>query len=316
MSKKSQEYSWRYSTVTSQTPEEGRTILDLVRTSFKPSCHIKKISKNEYIKGRYKEDGTFVTDKEIAKNLETGEEEEFTLVYTFAEKGEHMRNRRSLRQIFRTLRQLIGTNFKGGDSELFLTLTYAEQTNDASKIYNDLDKFWKRLKYKHQTLKYIAIVEPHATGMFHIHMLLADTTGQPLFIPWEELKETWGHGMIEIDRLEDIDHMGAYFIAYFSNLELTPDEVTLYEEQDDIVEKNGKKYIKGKRLDYYPEHMRIYRHSRNCDKPSKLTGYDADAALIGAQLKYQHETTFEDEGTEYHILTAQYVRENDAPIQE
>ena len=297
MSKKSQEFNWRYNAVTEQTPEGGVSILDVVRTSFVPKCHIKKVSKYEYMKGHYKEDGTFLSDGEV---------------YTFAEKEQHMRNRRSLRQIFRTLRQLIATNFKGGESELFLTLTYAEQTNDPAQIHDDLVKFWKRLKYKHDTLKYIAIVEPHATGMFHIHMLLADTTGQPLFIPWEELKETWGLGMIEIDRLEDIDHMGAYFIAYFSNLELTPDEVTLYEEQDDVIEKDGKKYIKGKRLDYYPEHMRIYRHSRNCDKPNKVTGYDADAALIGAKLRYQHETTFEDDGNEYHILTAQYIKEGAA----
>lgn len=301
MSKKSQEFNWKYKSVTEQSPEGRVTILDVVRTSFVPKCHIKKVSKTEYMKGNYKEDGTFLSDGEV---------------YTFAEKEHHMRNRRSLRQIFRTLRQLIATNFTGGESELFLTLTYANQTNDPDQIHNDLKKFWLRLKYKYDSLKYIAIVEPHATGMFHIHMLLSDTTGQPLFIPWEELKETWGLGMIEIDRLEDIDNMGAYFIAYFSNLELTPDEVTIYEEQGDIVEKDGKKYIKGKRLDYYPEHMRIYRHSRNCDKPTKITGFDADEALIGAELKYQHETTFEDEGTEYHILTAQYVRKDDTPIQE
>ena len=296
MSKKSQEYSWRYSAVTEQAPTEGYSILDLVRTSFVPSCHIKKISKSEYLKGHYREDGSFLSDGEV---------------YTFAEKEEHMRNRRSLRQIFRTLRQLIATNFKGGDSELFLTLTYAVQHNDPERIHTDLKKFWLRLKYKYPALKYIAIVEPHASGMFHVHMLLADTTGAPLFIPWEELKETWGLGAIEIDRLEDIDHMGAYFIAYFSNLELSPDEVKLYESQGDVIEKEGKKYIKGKRLDYYPEHMRIYRHSRNCEKPNKITGFDADAALAGAELRYSHETEFEDEGTIYHIQTAQYIKRSE-----
>lgn len=293
MAKKSQELEWKYSAVTEQSPGNGVTVLDLVRTSFVPKAHIKKISKNEYLKGDYKADGTFLSDG---------------VVYTFAEKEGSMRNRRSLRQIFRTLRQLIAANFKGGESELFLTLTYANQTNDPDQIYTDIDKFWKRLKYRYTTLKYIAIVEPHASGMFHIHMLLSDTLGQALFIPWEELVSVWGLGMIEIDRLVDIDHMGAYFIAYFSNLELTPDEVTLYEEQDDVIERDGKKYLKGKRLDFYPEHMRIYRHSKNCEKPTKVTGFEADIALMGAELKYQHETTFEDEGNEYHILTAQYVR--------
>lgn len=293
MSKKSQEFSWKYNAVTIQEPDEGTSILDVVRTSFVPNCHIKKISKTEYIKGRYKTDGSFLSDGEV---------------YTFTEKEQPMRNRRSLRQIFRTLRQLIAANFRGGDSEVFLTLTYAAQTNDPVQIYQDIDKFWKRLKYRYKMLKYIAIVEPHASGMFHIHMLIADETGTPLFIPWEVLKDTWGLGMIEVDRLEDIDHMGAYFIAYFSNLELTPDEVIQYEAEGDVEEKNGKKYIKGKRLDFYPEHMRIYRHSRNCTKPEKVTGEEVELMIDGADLRFMHETEFEDQGQVYHLQTAQYIK--------
>lgn len=217
-----------------------------------------------------------------------------------------MRNRRSLRQIFRTLRQLIATNFKGGESELFVTLTYAEQHNEQSKIYSDIELFWKRLKYQYADLKYIAIVEPHASGNFHVHMLLADTTGQPLYIPDAEMRKLWGHGITSTERLDDIDHMGAYFIAYFTNMELSPDEIKAYEAEDDVEIKNGKAYLKGKRLDYYPEHMRIYRHSRNCDKPEKKDGLEVSEAIAGAKMTYSHEARFEQDGNEYTIMTEQY----------
>lgn len=291
--RRSQDDYWKHISATVQD-NGSLTTVDIVRTDFVPACHIKKVSKHEYMKGVYKADGSFLTDGEV---------------YTFAEKEFPMRNRRSLRQIFRTLRQLITTNFKGGESELFLTLTYAIQHNDPDQIYHDIDKFWKRLKYAYPDLKYIAIVEPHASGMFHVHMLLSDTSGDPLFIPWERLVSLWGLGSIEVERLEDIDNVGAYFIAYFSNLELTPDEVKLYEAEGDVEMKNGKAYIKGKRLDFYPENMRIYRHSRNCDKPDRRTDYEGVfEALEGAERSFSHTAEFEDNGNRYQIQTEQYKK--------
>lgn len=291
MAKRSQEQEWKYTSATIQNPGNDTEIIDVVRTSFKPACHIRKVSKNEYITGAINAHGEFISDG---------------IVYEFAEKVNHMRNRRSLRQIFRTLRQLIATNFKGGECELFVTLTYAVQHNDPSKIYSDIELFWKRLKYNYPELKYIAIVEPHASGNFHVHMLLADTTGAKLYIPDAEMRKLWGLGITSTERLDDIDHMGAYFIAYFTNMELTPDEIKVYEAEEDIEIKNGKAYLKGKRLDYYPEHMRIYRHSRNCDKPEKKEGLEVTEALAGAKLTYSHEARFEQNGNEYTIQTEQY----------
>lgn len=291
--KKSQDTEWKYSNATIQDAGSEQIIIDVVRTTFKPDCHIRKISKNQYIKGKANKQGEFISDG---------------IVYEFADKENHMRNRRSLRQIFRTLRQLIANNYKGGLSELFVTLTYAEQTNDADQIYTDLNKYIKRLAYKYDNLKYIAIVEPHATGNYHIHLLLADVTGAHLYIPNDEMEKIWGHGFTKTERLEDIDNMGAYFIAYFSNMELTPEQIPEFEAHDDVEYKNGKAYIKGKRLDYYPEHMRIYRHSKNCEKPTRVIDCEVTNALENANVMYSHETKFEQDGREYKILTEQYKK--------
>lgn len=294
MSKRSQESEWRYASATVQENNSGE-IIDVVRTSFKPACHIKKISKTQYLTGNYDKAGEFLSDG---------------IVYEVKEKEEQMRNRRSLRQIFRTLRQLIANNYSGGNSELFVTLTYAEQHNDPQKIYKDLDLFWKRLRYNVcNDLRYIAIVEPHASGNFHVHLLLADTAGEELYIPNETLERIWGQGYTKTERLHDINNMGAYFIAYFTNMELSEDEIKVYADEDDVEYKNGKAYIKGKRLDFYPENMRIYRHSKNCIQPKKYVGAEVNDVLRDANLTYSHDAKFSQDGQEYTIQLEQYRKD-------
>ena len=261
--------------------KQGEEITDVVRMSFEPACHIKRIAKDMYLKGRYDRDGNFESD--------TGE------VFDVAKKEEPMRNRRSLKRIFKELRQLIAANFEGGNRELFVTLTYmgAEQNNDPKKVHNDFRDFWKRLKraYSDAGLGYVAVVEPHASGMFHVHALIRARDAEYLYIPNETMAKIWGHGMTETERLEDIDHMGAYVIAYMSNAELDPESAKYYAAEGDVVEKDGKKYLKGARLDYYPDGMKIHRHSRDIIKPDKLTGSDAHRELarlraLDATAKY------------------------------
>lgn len=253
---------WKYTSVTIQND----SIFDVVKTSYTPRCYIKKIAKDLYVKGRYDREGNFVSDGEVFRT---------------ATKEEPMRNRRSLKKIFRDLRQLISHNFSGGEKELFVTLTYAEQTHDHEKVYADFKAFWKRLRraYAGAGLGYIAVVEPHASGEFHIHALIRATSADSLYIPNEVMEKIWGHGFTKTERLEDVDHMGAYVIAYMSNMEIPQEYEEEYAKYNDIVERDGKKYIKGRRLDFYPDGMQIHRHSRDIVKPDKLTGAEAEREL-------------------------------------
>ena len=100
-----------------------------------------------------------------------------------------------------------------------------------------------------------------------------------LFIPNEVMEKIWTHGFTKTERLEDIDHIGAYVIAYMSNLEIPPEFESEYAKYGDIEEIDGKKYIKGKRLDFYPDGMQISRHSKGMTRPNKLTGDEAETAL-------------------------------------
>lgn len=261
---KSQALTAKYVSATNQADN----VLDVVLQSFKPACHIKRVSKELYMKGSYDVHGNFITDGEV---------------HEVKGKESPMRNRRSLKRIFKDLRQKIAHNFTGGLNELFVTLTYRgeEQTNDPKKVHKDFKNFWDRLKraYAEADLSYIAIVEPHGTGRFHIHLLLRANAIEHLYIPFEEMTAIWGHGSAKVERLEEIDNMGAYFIAYFSNLELDPETAAKYEAADDVVEKNGKKYIKGKRLDFYPDGMQISRSSRDIAKPVRVEGNEARAMI-------------------------------------
>lgn len=234
-----------------------------------PKCNIRKISKNLFLKGFTDENGNFIT---------TGE------VFETKRKEQPMRNRRSLKRIFKELRAIITHHYKGGINELFITLTYAQKCYDGKQVHADFKAFWQRFKRAYKMpLSYISIVEPHADGAFHIHLLVKTDEGVLLYIPNEKVAQIWGNGFTLTERLESVDNVGAYFIAYFSNLEiggLSEDEFASLEvTPDDIEEKNGKKYIKGKRLDFYPDGMQIHRHSRDLQKPTSLVNNDAEKLL-------------------------------------
>jgi hypothetical protein len=231
-------------------------VIDVTRMTRTPKCFIRKISYNEY------------------KDIRTGE------VHKFMPKKDangvltQMRNRRSLKKIFRDLRQLITTNFEGSDCEKFLTLTFRIQTNQPRYVGDCLNVFNMRLKREFPAVGYIHIVEPHASGNWHVHSLLKNTDGTWLNLDCDRMREIWGMGNVHIETLKNVDHLGAYFIAYFSNMEIQDEDLHKY--PDDIKQMprqdgNGvKNVIKGKRCDFYPDYMKIYRNSRNLKQPETI----------------------------------------------
>ena len=174
-------------------------------------CPIKKISKEEYVL------------------LETGEVLECNHI------DNRGQNINTIRSSVSNLRNIINNNFFGGSNELWITLTFGEK-----KIYNPIElcpifeKFVKRLRYTYKDLKfdYIYVPEPHEKGDWHIHVLLK--ADKPLYIQNQKLKEIWSHGFVKVNRLQDVDNIGAYVSAYLINI------------------KDGEKTKKGARLFLYP----------------------------------------------------------------
>lgn len=244
-------------------------------------------------------------DKDRYLELETGEIKYF----------EHIDNRQesydSLRKTFKKLRYLINNNFIGRPNELFVTLTYAKNITDPKLHYKEFDKFIKRLKYRYRdktTIDYISVVEPHASGRWHCHVLLRFNDLDSIYIPNKfddqnkpvdaPLYDIWGHGWVKIESLKHVDNVGAYLSAYLADVEIN-DELTFSDvlavarEQRQIVFKEvrgePKKFIKGGRLHMYPPGMNIYRKSKGIIPPERqrMQFKDVKKIVKSAEPHYQ-----------------------------
>jgi hypothetical protein len=246
----------------------GKRIKKRTFLTWKPKCSIKKISKNLYMKGRWLK----TNDGKIFKPNDSGE------VFEMKQKKSKvgMRSIRSLRKIIKDMRNLIQNNFSENDGcQMFVTLTYAENMTEPKRLYNDFKLFWRKLqrRYHGNKLEYIAVSEPQGRGAWHMHVLIraenkldlsdTDELGRMMY------NECWDcKGWVTVESLSNVDHVGAYFSAYLSGMEIPDGDEAIYEvDPDDIEEKNGKKYIKGERLKYYPDYMKLYRNSRGIEKP-------------------------------------------------
>jgi hypothetical protein len=280
-----------------------KKVIDCTYLNFVPRCRAVKVGKGLYQKATYR------WDKETKRFKRELSEEVFDMQKKADENGV-MRNKRSLRMIFKNLRQLINTNFTDDESEtqLFITLTYKENMQDDKKLHEDFRNFFKKLKRHMKTheLAYISIVEPQQRGAWHIHLLLKslhqETLGaHTLYIPHEDIERLWGHGATRTERLQ-ADNLGSYFIAYLSNAELSDEKIAAMEvAAEDIKVQDGKKYLKGMRLKWYPDYMQIYRNSRNITKPSVSNNHDN---TVG-DITYSNLKVIETEKKELEILTEQ-----------
>jgi len=251
-------------------------------------CKIQKIDKDRYI------------DKD------TGEVHEY----------EHIENRQgslnSLRKTFKRLRYLINNNFEGLSNELHVTLTYAENMTDTKRLYTDVEKFVKRLRYEYKdvtTVDYLNVVEPQGRGAWHCHMLMRFNDIKSVYIKNEKLRELWGHGFVTIKSLKDVDNIGAYLSAYLTDIELddkrlSPEDVmnigiNQHEVVTKVIDGQEKKFIKGGRLHMYPPGMNLYRKSKGIKAPNRENmRYNYAKKIVGAATPHYEKT--------YHIETEDF----------
>lgn len=256
-------------------------------------AHIRKLSAVEYV------------------DLKTGEIREF----------ERTENRsqgvNSLRKTFNRLRELINTNFEGLPNELFVTLTYRLQTNDPKVVYEDFKNFIKRLKYKYKdttTIDYINVLEPHASGNFHMHVLMRFNDLETIYIPNAELAEIWSNGFVQIQSLKNVDNIGAYVSAYLADIEVPEDKAKKLEGHPDLIEKEvagqKKKFMKGARLVFYPTGVNIYRKSKGIREAEKeKMSYKTAQKKLGAvtpNFKYGVELIDDENNFRNTLIKEQY----------
>lgn len=286
--------------------------LDIDEMGINPISKVKVTTMNHIVEVQYLSNEN--TKQRIQKldaeryvNLETGE------VSYFDRKENRGQAENSLRKTFRRLRELINTNFTGSANELFVTLTYAEQTNNVKQVYKDFVNFMKRLKYKYKSVSsvdYINVLEPHASGNFHMHALLRFNDMSNVYIENSVLAELWGLGFVTIQSLRNVDNIGAYVSAYLTDIEVTDTAEGYVVEEKQVQGGNTKKFVKGGRLHFYPTGVNIYRKSKGIVEPvvEKMTYKKAQKKLGEATPNFKYGVEISDPEKEFSntIIKEQY----------
>ena len=93
----------------------------------------------------------------------------------------------------------------------FLTLTYWENLQDVRQARKDFDVFIKRLKRIHPHLQFVCVIEFQKRGAVHFHLLC----NLP-YVDVNALAKLWGHGFIKLNRIDNVDNVGAYVTKYMT----------------------------------------------------------------------------------------------------
>lgn len=228
-------------------------------------------------------------DRDHMMNSKTGE----IVSIHHAKSRADPKNRESLRATFKKLKRLIGANFHGGSSEIWLTLTYRDSPmKDPKRLYSDFKRFMRRLRrVTGKNLVYILVVEPQASGSLHGHILMKTLDKSTLYIKNETVRSVWGQGFVNVKRLKNSDNVSTYLMAYLTDIDLNNLEGNF--EKENV----SKKIIKGGRLGLYPSHMRIYRTSRGIKQPIKFK-----ATKKSIQKKYKIDGLIPDYYRKFEIV--------------
>ena len=286
--------------------------LDVDEMGINPISKVKVTTMNHIVEVQYLSNEN--TKQRIQKldaeryvDLGTGE------IKDFNRKEHRGQAENSLRKTFKRLRELINTNFTGSANELFVTLTYARQTNDVKQVYKDFVNFMKRLKYKYKDISqidYINVLEPHASGNFHMHALLRFNDISSVYIENSVLAELWGLGFVTIQSLKDVDNIGAYVSAYLTDIEVTDTAEGDSVEEKQVQGGDKKKFVKGGRLHFYPTGVNIYRKSKGIIEPivEKMTYKNARKKFGAAtpNFKYGVELIDDENNFKNTIIKEQY----------
>ena len=128
-----------------------------------------------------------------------------------------------LQRAKKNLRRLINANVGQYGKEFtakFLTLTFKDNIKDTKQANYEFKKFIQRLNYycfgvKKNNLKYTCVVEFQKRGAIHYHVIIYNMP----YIKANDIANVWGNGFIKINKIDDIDNVGAYVAEYLGNAE-------------------------------------------------------------------------------------------------
>jgi hypothetical protein len=238
-------------------------------------------SSSEGVKGRGFNDGYIVRKRAIvsgdvvevyqySKGYRVGYQKRSVVSYEPLEGEQAMLSReKSLKRARIELRRVIDANYLRGRSK-FVTLTFADNVTDVGLANDEFKKFMKRLNYrvfgrKCSDLEYTVVVEFQQRGAVHYHVVVYNLS----YIENKELANIWGEGFVKVNRIDDIDNVGAYVSAYLGK-------------------GVGEERLFGKK---------VYRSSRGINKPVQVINEEADELELRVwdSHKLIYKTTFDNE---------------------
>lgn len=218
---------------------------------------------------------------------------------------------KSVRKTMMRGSNIIRANCTKPSSWRFLTLTYAQNMTDHKKLYNDFKNFLKRLPSEYKPHKWISAVEPQKRGAWHLHVIFVYESEAP-YLDNQRIATAWKQGFVTIQAVDNVDDLGAYLVAYLTDVEITEATPTLDNTKiKTLTDEYGlaKRYKKGARLFMYPRGMHIFRHSSNCTIPQVeyMTSSTARSMVQNMTMTYESTKIIEDTESGYStIINTQY----------
>lgn len=121
---------------------------------------------------------------------------------------------KTLRTAHQTLRRLINANVDAwGCTPKFVTLTFADNVQDIKTANHEFGKFRRRLEYELKfKVKYAVVIEFQKRGAIHYHSVFFNLP----YIKNSRLAEIWENGFVRINKIDDVDNVGAYVTKYMT----------------------------------------------------------------------------------------------------
>lgn len=206
-------------------------------------------------------------------------------------------HKNNLFQTFRRIRNLVNANVTDSQFCRWVTLTYAENMQDAQRLMKDFDVFRKRFNrycdsHGIERPEYISVPEPQARGAWHLHIIYIWQHNKAPFIKNAVLAKLWGFGFVSVKSLADVDNIGAYLCAYLGDLDTDSAsgvEKTVHSSDGKEIKKN---IIKGGRLSLYPSNFNMIRHSRGVKEPNVYDCYFSDIKEKVSSAKETYSSAF------------------------
>jgi len=256
--------------------------------------NIKKISADQYV------------------DMLTGEVKDYTHTTNRAQ------SKNEFAKSFKKLRDLVNCNTVEPYKCRWVTVTYdpkkvdnVEILKDPNNLYKNMKNFIGRLRRAYGKFECLQVPEPHASGIWHVHIIMI-FPGRAPFIDNKIMAKIWGHGTTDTQKVDDNVNIGAYLSAYLGDVALDEFETSFNElpnnkkvevlenmYQLEVKEVNGKKYIKGGRLHMYPSGMNLYRPSRGIKRPvvERMKEKKAQKKVSSAKLTYEKTIELKEEST-------------------